>query len=95
MSKKPTSEFIHGPDVPYDVHDPAAVQAFWQDAVQHQGLEALRAKRGRPKKSETDRKEQIALRVDADVLAWYRALGGGWQTKMNAVLKAYRDATNA
>jgi len=55
----------------------------------------LRAKRGRPKKSETDRKEQIALRVDADVLAWYRALGGGWQTKMNAVLKAYRDATNA
>ncbi|MEW6168626.1 MAG: BrnA antitoxin family protein, partial [Pseudomonadota bacterium] len=36
---------------------------------------------------------QIALRIDADVLAWYRAQGEGWQTRMNAVLKAYRDAT--
>ena len=34
-----------------------------------------------------------ALRVDAEVLAWYRAQGDGWQTRMNAVLKAYKDAS--
>jgi uncharacterized protein (DUF4415 family) len=38
------------------------------------------------------RKEQIALRVDADVLAWFRAQGSGWQTRMNEVLKAYWKA---
>jgi hypothetical protein len=29
----------------------------------------------------------------AEVLAWYRAQGEGWQTRMNAVLKAYKDAS--
>ena len=33
-----------------------------------------------------------SLRVDKDVLEWYRAQGAGWQTRMNAVLKAFRDA---
>ena len=42
-----------------------------------------------------ERKEQIALRLDADVLAWYRAMGTGWQTRMNAVLKAFRDAQSS
>lgn len=37
--------------------------------------------------------ERIALRVDKDVLEWYRSQGMGCQTRMNAVLKAYRDAT--
>ena len=81
------------PDVPYDAQNKIAVTAFWADATPHKGLDELRAKRGRPPKAELDRKEQIALRLDADVLAWYRGLGTGWQTRMNAVLKAYRDAT--
>lgn len=51
------------------------------------------ARVGRPPKA--DCKEQIALRVDADVLAWYRAQGAGWQTRMNAVLRAFRDAAIA
>jgi uncharacterized protein (DUF4415 family) len=34
------------------------------------------------------RKEQIALRVDADVLERYKAGGPGWQTRMNAALRA-------
>jgi uncharacterized protein (DUF4415 family) len=38
-------------------------------------------------------KEAISLRIDADVLAWFRAQGDGWQTRMNAVLRAYRDAS--
>jgi uncharacterized protein (DUF4415 family) len=40
-----------------------------------------------------ERKEQIALRLDSEVLEWYRAKGSGWQTRMNAVLKAFKDAS--
>jgi uncharacterized protein (DUF4415 family) len=38
-------------------------------------------------------KTSIALRVDADVLEWYRAQGPGYQTRINAVLRAFRDAS--
>jgi uncharacterized protein (DUF4415 family) len=37
-------------------------------------------------------KEQIAIRVDTDVLEWFREDGKGYQTRMNAVLRAYMDA---
>ncbi len=93
MKSKLTSAPSPKTDVPYDTTDKTNVAAFWADATAHVGLEELRAKRGRPAKAELDRKVQIALRLDADVLAWYRGLGAGWQTRMNAVLKAYRDAT--
>lgn len=32
-------------------------------------------------------KQQVSLRVDADVLAWFRARGKKYQTYMNAVLR--------
>ncbi len=38
------------------------------------------------------RKTQLTLRLDADVLAWFKAQGKGYQTQMNAVLKAYKEA---
>jgi uncharacterized protein (DUF4415 family) len=97
MNKKRTSKSIPkvkvSADVPYSARNKAAVQAFWGGAIAHTGIAELRAKRGRPKKAAHERKEQIALRLDSDVVAWYRTLGTGWQTRMNAVLKAYRDAT--
>ncbi len=93
MKKKRTSVNTRQADVPYDKRDKAAVLSFWKGSIAHRGVAELRAKRGRPAKAEHERKEQIALRIDADVIAWYRALGAGWQTRMNAVLKAYRDAT--
>ena len=37
-------------------------------------------------------KESISLRVDPEVLEWFRAQGAGWQTRMNAVLRAYKEA---
>ena len=37
-------------------------------------------------------KEAISLRVDQDVLAWFRAGGPGYQTRMNAVLRSYMQA---
>ena len=93
MSKKRTSVNTRKSDVPYDTSNKAAVLSFWKGSVAHRGIAELRAKRGRPVKAVHERKEQIALRIDADVVAWYRELGAGWQTRMNAVLKAYRDAT--
>jgi uncharacterized protein (DUF4415 family) len=38
------------------------------------------------------RKAQITLRVDSDVLDWFRAKGAGYQSQMNAVLRAYKEA---
>ena len=52
----------------------------WADALAHKGLPV------------PTRKTQIALRVDDDVLAWFKAQGAGYQTRMNAVLRAFRDA---
>jgi uncharacterized DUF497 family protein len=37
------------------------------------------------------RKDQLTLRVDSDVLSWYRKLGSGYQTKINALLRAYME----
>lgn len=36
-------------------------------------------------------KAAISLRVDDDVLAWFRAGGPGYQTRMNAVLRSYME----
>ena len=38
-------------------------------------------------------KTSISLRIDQDVLEWFKAQGSGYQTKMNAVLRAFRDAS--
>jgi len=37
-------------------------------------------------------KENVTLRIDRDVLAWFRSTGKGFHTRMNAVLRAYMDA---
>ncbi|HEV2378251.1 MAG TPA: BrnA antitoxin family protein [Terriglobia bacterium] len=34
-------------------------------------------------------KKQLTLRVDSDVLEWYRRQGPGYQTRINALLRAY------
>jgi len=96
VSIKTTSKRSRPTDVPYNPKNKKEVDAFWKNGIKHTGLAELReklAKRGRPAKAPEERKQQIALRVDKDVLDWYRAQGAGWQTRMNAVLKAYRDAS--
>ena len=40
----------------------------------------------------TPRKTQLTLRIDSDVLDWYKNQGSGYQTKINALLRAYMDA---
>ena len=40
----------------------------------------------------TSRKIQLTLRLDAEVLDWFKAQGPGYQTRINALLCAYREA---
>lgn len=37
-------------------------------------------------------KNSVTLRIDHDVLEWFKEKGRGYQTRMNAVLKAYVKA---
>jgi uncharacterized protein (DUF4415 family) len=38
------------------------------------------------------KKAQVTLRIDSDVLEWFRGRGKGYQSEMNALLKAYVEA---
>ncbi len=37
-------------------------------------------------------KAQVTLRVDADVLEWFKSQGRGYQTQINTLLRAYMEA---
>jgi uncharacterized protein (DUF4415 family) len=39
------------------------------------------------------RKKPVTLRLDADVLDWFKSLGKGYQTRINAVLGCYKRTT--
>ena len=41
------------------------------------------------------RKTQLTLRLDSEVLDWFRKQGQGYQTKINTLLRAYMDAHKA
>lgn len=38
-------------------------------------------------------KAALSLRVDEDVIEWFKAQGPGYQTRINSVLRAFRDAS--
>lgn len=67
-------------DVRFTRDAPRTLPQDWARAVAHRGLPV------------PPRKQQIALRVDVDVLEWFKAQGEGYQTRMNAVLREFRDA---
>jgi uncharacterized protein (DUF4415 family) len=37
------------------------------------------------------RKGHMTLRIDSDVLAWFRAQGKGYQSRINAILRRYYE----
>ena len=57
------------------------------------GDKFVRRGKGRPKLAST--KEQINIRLDADVLERLRANGPGWQTRVNGLLRAVLGLTEA
>lgn len=50
---------------------------FWDEAVMVPG---------------DDPKEPISIRLDPDVLHWFRSKGARYQTRINAVLRSYVNA---
>jgi uncharacterized protein (DUF4415 family) len=63
---------------PYDPNDEAAVAAHWAAADIRRGP-------GRPRKAVE--RPTLNMRIDADVLAAFKATGPGWQTRINALLR--------
>lgn len=61
-----------------DIPEPTPEQ--FARAVARSGLKPLR------------RKQQVTLRIDADVPEWFKARGPGYQTRTNELLRAYKDA---
>lgn len=54
-------------------------------------FKALTPVRGRPIGS--GKKSQVTLRIDTEVLDSYKATGSGWQTRINAILRASMKKT--
>ncbi len=40
------------------------------------------------------KKSQVTLRIDRDVLNWFKSQGKGYQTQINKLLRAYMEAHN-
>ncbi len=40
-------------------------------------------------------KVPVSIRLDADLIEHFRSTGRGWQTRVNAILRAYTDAKKA
>ena len=51
-------------------------------------IERYRRTRGKQK---APLKEQITIRLDADIAAHFRGTGRGWQTRLNAALREFVD----
>lgn len=67
---------------------PELSDEWFEKAVLHRGGVPVRL--GRPQ-SESP-KQQVTLRLDADVLASFRAGGRGWQSRINAALRKALEA---
>src|SRR5438132_211889 len=67
-------------DVVIDNDAPAWTPEMFARAVIKRGLDTPTAK------------TLLSLRVDSDVVEWFRGQGRGYQSRMNALLRAYMDA---
>jgi uncharacterized protein (DUF4415 family) len=63
------------PDDKIDYSDiPPLTEKFWKDAVRNPFYRPV--------------KQQVTVRLDADVIAWLRSQGEGYQTRLNALLRS-------
>jgi uncharacterized protein (DUF4415 family) len=77
MTKKELEEFDALKDEDIDYSDiPPTDEEFWKDA----------------RVIKPARKKAISLKLDPDLLEWYKAHGKGYQTLMRNVLRAYMNA---
>lgn len=67
-------------DIVRDADAPPWTPEMFARAVARRGLKVV------PKKA------LLSLRIDADVIDWFRSQGPGYQSRMNALLRAYMEA---
>ncbi len=67
-------------DIVRDSDAPEWTPQMFAKAVARKGLKPV------PKKS------LLSLRVDSDVIDWFKSQGAGYQSRMNALLRAYMEA---
>ncbi len=78
----------HGIDLVDKLHDeeidfsdsPEVTPEMFAKAVLRKGLKPV------------SKKTQVTLRIDDDVLTWFKKQGKGYQTRINSLLKAYKEA---
>jgi uncharacterized protein (DUF4415 family) len=81
------------PEVIFDDENPEWTEedfarAKYFDEIPAHIRAAFPKSRGRPKGSaKPDSKQAVSLRLDADVLAYFRSTGPGWQTRVNDILR--------
>jgi uncharacterized protein (DUF4415 family) len=49
----------------------------------------------KPAASASGVKQIVTIRLDVDMLEWFKAAGPGYQTRINQVLRAHMDAQRA
>ena len=73
--KRRLAKLAKRPDSAIDFSDiPELTEKFWQNAIPNPFYRPV--------------KRQLTLRLDADVIAWLRKHGKGYQTRANALLRA-------
>jgi uncharacterized protein (DUF4415 family) len=69
------------PDEDIDFSDiPELTEDFWANATVHWPDQP---------------KQQVTVRLDADLLDWFKSQGKGYQTRINAVLRTYYESQRA
>jgi len=72
--KRELAELAARPDSEIDYSDiPPLTEKFWKSAIRNPWYKP--------------RKQQVTLRIDADVLAWLRRDGKGYQSRLNTLLR--------
>jgi uncharacterized protein (DUF4415 family) len=67
-------------DVVRDADAPTWTPEMFARAIARKGLKPV------------PRKALLSLRIDSDVIEWFRKQGAGYQSRMNALLRAYMEA---
>jgi uncharacterized protein (DUF4415 family) len=73
--RRELADLVAQPDDKIDYSDiPPLTEKFWRTAVRNPFYRPV--------------KKQITVRLDADVIAWLRRQGEGYQTRLNALLRS-------
>jgi len=62
---------------------PKLDRTWFAEADLHEGDKIIR--RGRPRSENT--KQPVSLRLDPEVIEWFKRSGSGWQTRINDALR--------